>query len=134
MQDFQCMVEDTGADTIFVSVQCERSRHLMFERKCAGSVFGVHARESTSGASAAANLLVVESILHEAGVFRNHDEVAMTDDYFWKLVRKRTKVGSEHDKQKETVPFTEHEQLLHNCLCTNDYIPENNYDEEEDAE
>ena len=122
------------APTPYLSVQCKRSRHLMFERKCAGSIFGVHVRRSTSGASQAANLLVVKSILHDAGVFRNHDKVSMTDDYFWKLVRKRTNVGSEMDKQKEIVPFTKHEQMLHGRLCTNDYILENDYGNVEDAE
>ena len=106
----------------------------MFKRKCAGSFFGVHARRSTGGGSEAANLLLIESILHDAGIFHSHDKVAMTDDYFWSRVRKRTKVGSENDKQKEEVPLMQHEQLLHDRLCTNAYVPDEDYAEIEDGE
>ena len=58
----------------------------------------------------------------------------MTDDYFWSRVRKRTKAGSENDKQKEDVPLTQHEQLLHDRLCTNGYVPNKDYAEVEDGE
>ena len=122
------------AATTYLSVQCLRSRHIMFERKCAGTIFGVHKRGREAGASEAANLLLIESVLHKAGIFHSHDKVTMTDDYFWSLIKKRTKVGSENDKQKEEVPLTQHEQLLNDRFCTHDYVPEEDYTAVEDAD
>ena len=63
------------AATPYLSVQRLRSRHIMFERKCAGSIFGVHGRRSTGGASETVNLSLIESIFHDAGIFHSRDKV-----------------------------------------------------------
>ena len=55
----------------------------------------------------------------------------MTDNCFWKHGKKAKKVGSERDKQKEVVPLSENEQILHNWLCTSDFVEEE-YDKLED--
>ena len=57
----------------------------------------------------------------------------MTDDYFWKNIRKRTNVGSERDKQKETVPLTQHEEKLFSRLCSQSVIDDGNYALEEEG-
>ena len=74
----------TLAATPHLSVQCKRSTHLMYERKCSGSIFGVRERASNLGGSQySGDMLKIESILNECDVFVHHGKVEMTEDYFW---------------------------------------------------
>ena len=115
----------------YLGVQVKRSHHLILERECTDTIFSSHERSEHGGASEADSLLMIENILIQIEFFFTHEVVTMTDNCFWKHVKEAKKVGSERDKQKEVLPLSEYEQILHNRLCTSDFVEEE-YDELED--
>ena len=101
----------------YLSTAVNRSKHTMAERKCSNKVWGLSFLCSTSGASEASDVLLLEGVLAESGIFLSNHETAMCDDYFWKYVRKPKNVGTAIDKQKELMCFTPHEEKVWERYC-----------------
>ena len=99
-----------------LSVACERSRHIMIERKCAAEVWGQHVPEPTGTTSEASDVAFFEEILGRCNVFCQHDPVFLSNAYFWQHIRVQSSGGSDRDQQKEFVPFNTHEQSMHDLI------------------
>ena len=55
------------------------------------------------------NVLELEGVLSLSHVFECQITTKMDDDYFWKLIKIKRNVGSVRDRDKSTVPYSEHE-------------------------
>jgi len=99
-----------------LDVDVKRSTHIMLGRSCANEIFNAGGTKSGSGTSEEADVIQLESVLCNAGIFSTKDEVIMDNNYFWKVVQRPTNVGSEIDRQKEKVELTDHEKKLHDYL------------------
>ena len=99
-----------------MSVACERSRHIMVERKCAAEVWGQHAPEQTGSTSEASDEAFFEEILGRCNVFCQHNPVNLSKEYFWQHIRVQSSGGSERDQQKEFVAFNEYEQSMNDFI------------------
>jgi len=86
-----------------------------------------------SGTSEASDILLLEGVLAESGVFISNNETAMCNNYFWKNVRKPENVGTAIDKQNELMSFTPHEEKVWEMYCKQEEMW-HDYDElEEDC-
>jgi len=117
----------------YLSTTVNVSKHTMAKRKCSNEVCGISFLRSTSGASEASDILLLEGVLAESGIFISNDETAMCNNYFWKYVRKPKNVGTAIDKQKELMSFTPHEEKVWERYCKPEEM-RHDYDElEEDC-
>jgi hypothetical protein len=72
------------------------------------------------GTSLDDDILDLESLLGVSGVFVSTVACKMTPTYFWDLVRPKGPVGSPRDRDRTTIPYTEHENVLLNVMFRGD--------------
>lgn len=60
----------------------------------------------------------MEKFLCVCGIFKDHSPNKMSKKSFWSHTSKRSGVGSNKDKKKETVEYTEHEQNVYDRLVS----------------
>ena len=64
------------------------------------------------GTSLDDDILDLESLLGGSGVFVSMVSCKMTQTYFWDLVRPKGPVGSPRDRDRTTIPYTQHKNVL----------------------
>ena len=56
--------------------------------------------------------LMIECLLTPADIFWSHDPTSMTNDYFWKHVRRPSKSGNSREHSKEQMEYTTAEKTI----------------------
>jgi hypothetical protein len=100
-----------------LSVNVDRSRHVMLSRGCAEIVFDRKQRNKNAKSSREDDVVCLERFLFKCNLFQGHGPEKMHDNYFWDNVEVPKNVGTAKDKCKETVPLSEFEIKLKDNLC-----------------
>ena len=66
-------------------------------------------RKKNRGTSVEDDVLELEGVLSSSHVFEYQITTKMNNDYFWKLIKIKRNIGSVCDRDKTTVPYSEHE-------------------------
>jgi hypothetical protein len=101
-----------------LSVNVDRSRHVMLSRGCAEVVFDRSPTSKSLKSSREDDVVWLEQFLFKSNLFQGHDAEAMHDKYFWDYVESPKSVGTARDKSKEEIPLSEFELKLKENLCT----------------
>jgi hypothetical protein len=96
--------------TSLLDIAIMQSRHVMVGNKALKELWGIpKPRKKVCGTSVADNVLELEGVLSSSHVFEYQIITKMDNDYFWKLIKIKRNVGSVRDRDKTTVPYSEHE-------------------------
>ena len=96
--------------TSSLDIAIMRSRHVMVGEKATKELWGMpRLRKKIRGTSVEDDVIELEGVLSSSHVFEHQITTKMDDDYFWKVIKIKRNVGSVRDRDKSTVPYSEHE-------------------------
>ena len=100
--------------TPWIETAVARSRHCIIGKHCANHVFNNKERKrgEVFERTQEHSKLMIECLLTTADIFCSHDPTPMTNDYFWKHVRRPSKSGNSREHSKEQMEYTTVEKTI----------------------
>jgi hypothetical protein len=98
-----------------------RSRHVVLANKAAKEMWGLPKSRWKRGTSLTDDIFDIEGMLATCGVFSSYNAVKMDKDYFWNCVRRKVSgVGSPRERERTTLPLSQHECVMSHRLLGGD--------------